>query len=821
MNRSHNYREAASRIFVFFLAQCAVALLLSIGCARAWAEAPLDCSQTIVVSSAQLNTPEATAVEMLLDEAGKRTTQRWETAHSFPAHDAGCTIVVGTRAQIAQVLPTAIRSTSILPPDRPEAYSLHAFRLHSRSMIVITGNDNRGLLFGIGALLRKFSFSVGKATLPAPLCLIEAPQKSIRGHQLGYRFKNNTYDAWTLTQFEQQIRDLAIFGANTIQLIAPNSDDAAASPLFPAPPLDTLLGISKILARYGLNCDIYYPEMEADYARSDDVACELTRFEELFRQIPHVDALWIPGGDPGHTPPALLFPLIAKQAALLHRYHPDARIYVSAQGMNSKEYEEFYRLVAQHPGWLSGVFFGPQSRDSFETQRRRIPANIPLLFYPDIGHTLHAQFPVPQWDPVYELTEGREPIDPRPVDEAVIYQHFAALHTGFITYSEGVNDDVNKILWTQWGWNASTSAQSILEDYARFLIGPQWTQLFADGIVNLERNWRGPILANPQIHQTLHAFQQMEQSIDVPKDNWRFEMALYRAYYDAFLQTRLTAETLQQAQTFDLLHTANSTDAALNSAEAALQPPATVPGSELRTRVFSLAGDLFHHIGLQLSVQRYGASNWERGANLDRIDIPLNDRVWLRQEFRRIRALPATEQSAALVDLVRWDAPPAGVFYDDLGNPAQESHLVRGAGFAADPEFYSSVIDGVADHTPEDGWRWSQLTYAEALYEFPLQLHYMGLDPRQRYRLRVVYAGEDYALPLRLTANGSIVVHVALQRQTNPQTMEFDLPAEATSSGALDLAWTRPEGLGGSGRGRQVAEVWLFPVLSGDANSAP
>ncbi|MDR3727632.1 MAG: hypothetical protein P4K86_11380 [Terracidiphilus sp.] len=773
----------------------------------------LDCSRATVVVADQLSTPETSAVNMLLDEAAKRTGTRWETTHRFPSRGAGCTIVAATRQQIPLLLPAALAHTPAGTPNRAEAFSLHAFMFHTRPLILVTGNDDRGLLFGIGALLRKLSLSDDRATLPEPLHITQSPEKSIRSHQLGYRFKNNTYDAWNLAQFEQQIRDLSIFGGNTVQLIAPVSDDEKASPLFPAPSLDTMLGISRILDRYGLNCDIYYPEMEADYARPDDVARELARFEELFRQIPRVDALWIPGGDPGHTPPALLFPLIAQEAAILHRTHPNAPVYVSAQGMDAEHYEDFYRLVAQHPAWLSGVFFGPQSRDSFETQRRRIPADIPLVFYPDIAHTMHAQFPVPQWDPVYALTEGREPIDPRPADEAAIYKHFAALHTGFVTYSEGVNDDVNKMLWNQWGWSGSTPAESILEDYARFFIGPQWTRPFAQGLVDLEKNWRGPLLTNSQIAPTLRELQQIEQSNNAPQDNWRFEMTLYRAYYDAFLQTRLSAETGQQQKAFEALRKASSVgvNAALQSAEAALQPPAVLPGADLRTRVQALAGSLFHHIGLQLSVKLYGASNWERGANLDHIDIPLNDRIWLQREFQRIRALPADQQAAALQSLAVSDSPAPGAFYDDLGNPEREPHLVRGQGFAADPEFYQTAIDGVADRTPEDGARWSQLTYAETLYETPLHLHYSGLNPALHYRVRVTYAGEDYALPLRLTANGSLEVHPPLQRKSNPQTLDFDLPAAATRTGELDLEWAGPKYSGGSGRGRQVAEVWLIP----------
>jgi hypothetical protein len=42
------------------------------------------------------------------------------------------------------------------------------------------------------------------------------------------------------------------------------------------------------------------------------------------------------------------------------------------------------------------------------------------------------------------------------------------------------------------------------------------------------------------------------------------------------------------------------------------------------------------------------------------------------------------------------------------------------------------------------------------------------------------------------------------------QPLEFDLPTEATANGELTLTWTREPGLGGNGRGCQVAEVWLI-----------
>ena len=64
-----------------------------------------------------------------------------------------------------------------------------------------------------------------------------APKYPLRGHQLGYRPKTNSYDGWDVAQWEQYIRDLAVFGTNAIELIPPRSDDAADSPHFPLPPM--------------------------------------------------------------------------------------------------------------------------------------------------------------------------------------------------------------------------------------------------------------------------------------------------------------------------------------------------------------------------------------------------------------------------------------------------------------------------------------------------------------------------------------------------------------------------------------------------------
>jgi hypothetical protein len=234
------------------------------------------------------------------------------------------------------------------------------------------------------------------------------------------------------------------------------------------------------------------------------------------------------------------------------------------------------------------------------------------------------------------------------------------------------------------------------------------------------------------------------------------------------------------------------------------------PAADYRARVFELGEALFQSIRMQLSVPKYRAIQAERGANLDTIDLPLNNRVWLWKRFDEIRKLDDEANRLAEIEgIVERTNPGPGGFYDDLGNLTQQPHLVRHRPYREDPAHLVNPLIGFGNwgnylETPVSWWN-----HAESLHEAPLQLRYKGLDPEAHYRLRVVYGGDSTRHRIRLTADDDYEIHPFRAKEVPFGPVEFAVPAAATTDGTLTLTWTREPGAGGNGRGCQVSEVWL------------
>ncbi len=776
----------------------------------------LDLRQAIVLSPENASGPEKQAVRMLIEEAEKRCGIRWKEAHAWPASGTPV-IAVGTASSLTPI--AARLADQIAQPagfSGAEGYRLRVVKEPAPTVLLV-GNDNRGVLFAVGRLLRELRVSEGHVAVPATLNLATVPQVKLRGHQLGYRPKTNSYDAWDVATWEQYFRDLAVFGTNAVELVPPRTDDDATSPHFPLPQLEMMIEMSRILNEYDLAVWIWYPALDPDYADAATVEKALKEWEVVFSRLPRIDAIFVPGGDPGHTHPKYMLPFLEKQAANLRRFHPKAEMWVSPQGFDAEWFQVFCDIIQkEQPTWLNGVVHGPQVRVTIPELRRLIPKQYGIRQYPDITHSRQCQYTVPNWDAAFAFTVGREGINPRPKSFARLIRSLAPDSDGFITYSEGCNDDVNKIVCSAVGWDLNTPIEQVLREYSRYFIGEAYADTFAQGLLALERNWDGPVLTNHTIDTTLLQFQELESTAS-PKTagNWRFQQALYRAYYDSYIRDRVITETASERRALETLSSAGGrgASAVLSSAERILDGIEQEPVSpEKRAHIFELGDALFRSIRMQLSVKRHQAIAAERGANLDTIDWPVSNRTWLKHRISEIRALASEEERLkAIHEITHWTDPGPGGFYDDLGNPARQPHLLPGEGLGTDPEtFRTSRIGYVVGEPYFTNYPMSWLQNAEILYDGPIRMQYDGLDPAARYKIRVSYAGDRESAKIRLVADDNLEVHPLIVKGGPARKMEFDIPAEATRDGKLTLTWQAEPGLGRNGRACQVAEAWLI-----------
>jgi hypothetical protein len=508
--------------------------------------------------------------------------------------------------------------------------------------------------------------------------------------------------------------------------------------------------------------------------------------------------------------------MLEKQTHLLRKYHPQAQIWVSPQGFSQEWMDEFLGILHfQSPDWLGGVAFGPWIHMSIAEFRKMIPARYPLRNYPDITHSFDCQYPVPEWDIAYALTEGRETINPRPLSQSVIFHQMGEDVIGFLTYSEGCNDDVNKALWSLLGWDPRSDVFDILRQYSRFFIGEPFAHDFALGLLGLERNWVGPLACNEEVDATLQQFKAMEKAASPQTlKNWRFQQALYRAYYDVYTRSRLLYETGLEVAAMDQLRQADQRGSfyALEEAETVLKQAITRPiNLDLRTRIYQLAEALFQSVHMQLSVPLYFAQSEVRGANLDGLDYPLNNRPWLMDQFNQIRSIPdENERQNRIKQIVEWENPGPGGYYADLSNAYNCPFVVSGLPYKDDPGFYQSPMRRFPYWKDPLPIRRSWRGYTGTLNDKPFKLYFPYLDPNARYKVRIVYSDTEYEVKIRLQADDEIEIHPFMEKKYPRTPMEFDIPWQATCSGNLSLSLYREAGKGGVGAGPEISEIWII-----------
>lgn len=784
-----------------FFAACTIQLLLAGSVSHA--QPNMDLGTTVLV--APVGGPVGKAAAFLSDEVYSRTGIRWYVRDHF---DGAARIVLCT----ADDMPDGVTLPAGLEvPDAAEGFAIGV----NGETVLIVGRDARGVLFGAGRLLRALTLRDGEIRLPRDTRMSTSPQHPMRVHQLGYRHTATSYDLWTVDTYEQYVRELAIFGCSGAELIQEQPPGEKDSVLMAEPQWDMNIRLAEMLDDYDLDVFLWYP---VPILRDDKerYATELGYRRDFFQAMPRVDHMFVPGGDPGNNHPEVLMPALKGMAEMLHKKFPHAGVFVSNQKMKPEWTEWMFDYIRdEKPDWLAGYVYGPGTKHSIMDAREWLPSEYQIRRYPDITHNLRAQFPVPDWDGYMAQALGREGINPRPGHNQRVHNAFDEYAVGFGTYSDGIHDDLNKMVWSALGWNPDADINEIVLDYGRLFFGEDAGPHAAEGLWMLQENMKGSFRKNENVPKTLAKWREIGEMV-TPKvrSGWRYQMYLMRAIFDQLMRERHIAEMKYEEAAYAALAKAPRTGAA-RAIAAAKKEFARADTDQIEVKLHDemaqLADDMFNSIGFQFSIKPpYFTRNAERGALLDKRDHPMNDRPWLEAQFDLILAMDSEDKRLERINaLVHWEDPGPGGFYDDLGNAEKQPHLDMLSTYEENPSRIDRITPGhyrwMNNMTLEvdNRYRHSWLHHAQSLHGAPLIVRYDGLDPNARYKIKVVEFGR-FGAAIDLVVDDVHRIHDGRKPQYPLWPVEYDIPKAATSDGKLKLQWGLVEG-----RGTQVAEIWL------------
>jgi hypothetical protein len=268
-----------------------------------------------------------------------------------------------------------------------------------------------------------------------------------------------------------------------------------------------------------------------------------------------------------------------------------------------------------------------------------------------------------------------------------------------------------------------------------------------------------------------------------------------RAYYDTYVKRRKIYEQDLEKKANLILEKAvtSGSEKAMNDAiEIVNQADNNPAAPELRQKIVDYCETLFKSIGMQTSVKKYNASGAERGAILDFIDYPLNNRWWLADEFEKIRKMPSEKEKLDRIETIcKWENPGPGSYYDNVSDISKS------------PRVKTTVEDATDFAWWDNGMSRKRLS-TQLFQNFP-KLEYPDLDPNGRYMIRIAGYGEAL-----LRIDGERVEPI-LYNKGLEEFKEFLVPQKFVSDGKIEVTFDQPEESQLNWRQMsKVCDIWLL-----------
>lgn len=707
-------------------------------------------------------------------------------------------IVIGKESDFRTLYSDIFHLLQGLPAGCEDAFKI--LYAEKEKVLAVSGYNSRAVLYGVGYLLRKSIIKSGTVGFNYSGSVYSCPQLPLRGVILGAnpKFKNVEERR---SDFEQYLRELVLFGLNCVEL---------------SRAIDS--SYVNICLSYGLKIGIVTSYRNgSDFSSPEGMYKELIYRERLFKSIARIDNYTIKSGDPGNLSPQEFFNFSEKEVRLLKHYHPNAKVWIAPQRFNTGTREYFEDLISGilKYDWIEGLVYAPWARYPIEEYNSKLKGLKPIRHMVDIGHIYSCQYPVNSLDLPLAISYGRVVIDPRPSALSEIHKRVNSVTCGSIQYSEGTNDDVNKIIWLSLDWDSDVNMTEVLEDYARFFIGPDYSDRFAKGLALQESSWQGAIENNKFIDEDYSIFSNLseeQRKSNNVYDLLRFRMGMIRAYFDKYIKMRYRYETKNEEAFIDYLRNANRfyKDSAVS----------ILNNKKYSKEFFRLEEDCKHLYSLiyegEEGKRTYEPQRCVLGSQMAK---PLNNRDWylLKLVNYNDKEVNSPGNKKVLEEIKKVVFRSEFGEYFDLGSIRDSTITNVGIHYGDDPYFLKSpyIGYGVKNRsfaiTRNDfnnlPLRNESLTQIGRYYDEYLTITFPIKNPENRYTLKINYTGEAsaYKVHVKLVANGSYVIHDFIKLDPKRSEYSFEIPKRLYKKNEITLSWICMPGE----RGVTIADVFF------------
>jgi hypothetical protein len=425
--------------------------------------------------------------------------------------------------------------------------------------IRIVGNDQRGLRYGLGKFLRTSRYSQDRF-IPGSWRGTSVPRRKVRGIYFATHFHNFYHDA-PIDKVKEYLEELSLWGCNSLivwfdmhhyqgvgdpdakamlerlRILLKTAKVAGfdiglgilANESFADSPVEFRADLRHKRAKYGV-------ELCPSIPGGKDLILKNLREEfSMFSDL-EIDFIWIWPYDQGGCCCEKCRPwgangflrIAEEDAAIARAFWPDVKIYLSTWLFDyvepEGEWEGLHKYLEKNPDWVNGIIADAYNDFPKYPLEHDLPPKYLLLNFPEIS-----MWGLDPWG-----TYGANPLPKR--FERLWNQAKHKLQGGF-PYSEGIYEDINKVVISQFYWG-DVPWHETLSEYIAYEFSPEVVDDVSMAINIMEQNYTERWVGDSQT-QDAYIYMKRAEAFLSPnvRTSWRWRLLFLRSQIDRELLT--------------------------------------------------------------------------------------------------------------------------------------------------------------------------------------------------------------------------------------------------------------------------------------------